>query len=516
MGLNNINSKSTWGQAASDINTNFTTIDSDLKKVKNATTRNKGYFSTSSELISAFPTASKGDIAYVGSSYPYDIWKWNGGSWAKSGSTGGEESVNLGNYYTKVETDEKFTEADAKLSELGSEVQTISHTETINPSAWYAYFPNVTIQKGERFRIKITSDNPITRMILGDSDARIIDTSDISILQSNEWIERNSAATKTGIGVYVSTENGSSANLQIEIQKGLALLEEDVATLEANFDKLSSDYNGYNAERVVRNGAWDPLFTSLPLSKGEKFRMRINTQSTFTRLILGSIDRRIFDSDSKGIPTNDTWINLSSNYDLSSVGIYMVFSDGIAANVKVEIQKGVGALSGEVDETKTEIVEIKNDISLLPNVEEIVAENLGEFRQSAETSVQNGKLLTGLHIKTGEIFRVKVNASSKDWSRVFLYYNEDVAFGNRLWDSDGTDRTNTWVSFEAKADIYSLGLYIVSTGAVFTIELEKQGLINDIAKSDVLWGKKWAVCGDSFTDGATYTLVQEGKYVGKR
>ena len=100
MGLNNINSKSTWGQAASDINTNFTTIDSDLKKVKNATTRNKGYFSTSSELISAFPTASKGDIAYVGSSYPYDIWKWNGGSWAKSGSTGGEESVILGNYHT--------------------------------------------------------------------------------------------------------------------------------------------------------------------------------------------------------------------------------------------------------------------------------------------------------------------------------------------------------------------------------------------------------------------------------
>ena len=133
MGLNNINSKSTWGQAASDINTNFTTIDSDLKKVKNATTRNKGYFSTSSELISAFPTASKGDIAYVGSSYPYDIWKWNGSSWANSGSTGGEESVNLGNYHTAEYVDEKLselseeisglrTETDQKLSELGAEV----------------------------------------------------------------------------------------------------------------------------------------------------------------------------------------------------------------------------------------------------------------------------------------------------------------------------------------------------------------------------------------------------------
>lgn len=122
MGLNNINSKSTWGQAASDINTNFTTIDSDLKKVKNATTRNKGYFSSIDELKAAFSTANVGDIAYVGSAYPYAIWKWNGSAWANSGSTGGEESVNLGDYYTKVETDEKFTETDEKLSELGSKI----------------------------------------------------------------------------------------------------------------------------------------------------------------------------------------------------------------------------------------------------------------------------------------------------------------------------------------------------------------------------------------------------------
>jgi hypothetical protein len=125
MGLNNINSKSTWGQAASDINTNFTTIDSDLKKVKNATTRNKGYFSSINELKAAFSTANVGDIAYVGSAYPYAIWKWNGSEWANSGSTGGEESVNLGNYYTKSETDGKFTETDAKLSELGSEIRAL-------------------------------------------------------------------------------------------------------------------------------------------------------------------------------------------------------------------------------------------------------------------------------------------------------------------------------------------------------------------------------------------------------
>lgn len=120
MGLNNINNKSTWGQAASDINTNFATIDSDLKKVKNATTRNKGYFSSDTELKSAFPSANMGDIAYVGSAYPYQTWSWNGSAWEKKNDAGGEESVNLGNYYTKEETDGKFTETDAKLSELGS------------------------------------------------------------------------------------------------------------------------------------------------------------------------------------------------------------------------------------------------------------------------------------------------------------------------------------------------------------------------------------------------------------
>lgn len=121
MGLNNINSKSTWGQAASDINTNFTTIDSDLKKVKNATTRNKGYFSSIDELKAAFSTANVGDIAYVGSAYPYQTWAWDGSAWKKKNDAGGEESVNLGDYYTKVETDEKFTETDEKLSELGQE-----------------------------------------------------------------------------------------------------------------------------------------------------------------------------------------------------------------------------------------------------------------------------------------------------------------------------------------------------------------------------------------------------------
>ena len=116
MELNKINSSMTnWGAEAANLNENFDKVSTAIEQVKNATIKSKGYFSSESALKLAIPTAAKGDKAYVGNNYPYQIWIWNGSSWGDSGSVGGEESVNLGNYHTKEYTD-------AKLSELGSEV----------------------------------------------------------------------------------------------------------------------------------------------------------------------------------------------------------------------------------------------------------------------------------------------------------------------------------------------------------------------------------------------------------
>lgn len=649
MELNKINSSgTTWGAEASALNENFGKIDSSIEQLKNSTTRNKGYFSSEAALKSAFKSASFGDIAYVGSAFPYQTWAWNGSEWVKKNDNGGQESVNLGNYYTKSETDGKFTEADSKLSELGSkvgytkteekqgyltaggyietsatnyhclvtdkvptkkgdvffykgigrsgaysciiykgneivetikiesenkfaplyitkdadsvvfssynfvgnsvvlevykksilsdkideienqsnlnkvqiskiesEVQIISHTETINPSVWYAYFPNVTIQKGERFRIKITSDNPITRMILGASDARIIDTSDTTILQSNEWIERTSAATKTGIGVFVSTENGSSANVTIEIQKGLSLLLNDIEDLKQDIDKLNSEYNGYSKEDVVNSGSWWIYYPNLKIAKGEFFRFRINTQSEFTRIIIGSSDKRLFDSDTKGLPENNQWEYVTSAYDIDFVNLFIVFANAQSDKVSLEVQKGAFALSGQIDNINSELGKINNNIKYLPNTEEIVSDNLGENKTSNNTTVPNFSLIDNVYIKEGQEFKVYVNSSSTEWSRVILVYNGDSM--KRLWDSDAQgDYTNIWKSFVAKEDIFKLGLYVVSSGSVFSIELKKEGVLSDVIASNILWGKKWAVCGDSFTDGATYTTIDKGKYAGKR
>lgn len=59
---------------------------------------NKGYYSTSEELIAAWPTASFGSQAYVGSTYPYEIWRYGSDGWVNTGETGGDEEVPLANY----------------------------------------------------------------------------------------------------------------------------------------------------------------------------------------------------------------------------------------------------------------------------------------------------------------------------------------------------------------------------------------------------------------------------------
>ena len=105
MELQTIQTQTTWNDAAERINRNNLKIATELTKLGASTYKNKGYFATAESLVNAYPTASAGSIAYVGSSYPYAIYVWNG-SWVDSGETGGDESVNLGDYFTKEETKE--------------------------------------------------------------------------------------------------------------------------------------------------------------------------------------------------------------------------------------------------------------------------------------------------------------------------------------------------------------------------------------------------------------------------
>ena len=54
---------------------------------------NKGYYSTFEELIAAWPTASIGSQAYVGSAAPYRIWRYGSAGWVDTGEVEDAESL---------------------------------------------------------------------------------------------------------------------------------------------------------------------------------------------------------------------------------------------------------------------------------------------------------------------------------------------------------------------------------------------------------------------------------------
>ena len=103
MELESVKSQTNWNEASSTINNNNSKIAIELHKLGNSTYKNKGYFKTLADLQSKYPTSSIGSIAYVGTSSPFSIYLWNEttGSWVDSGAMGGDEALDLGNYYTK-------------------------------------------------------------------------------------------------------------------------------------------------------------------------------------------------------------------------------------------------------------------------------------------------------------------------------------------------------------------------------------------------------------------------------
>lgn len=125
MELQTIQTQTTWNDAAERINRNNIKIATELTKLGASTYKNKGYFGSIYALQEAYPTSSPGSKAYVGRTYPYTIYIWENNSWIDSGETGGEESVDLSDYYTKEEFDQKVTVLDGKLTELSAKVETL-------------------------------------------------------------------------------------------------------------------------------------------------------------------------------------------------------------------------------------------------------------------------------------------------------------------------------------------------------------------------------------------------------
>lgn len=112
MELKKIESQTIWEVASDAININSAKVNEAVTRLENATIKSKGYYKTLVQLQEALPSASNGSWAFVGTSYPFQIYNWDGNAWVDSGILGGDESLNLTDYYTKEEAMQMFVGSD--------------------------------------------------------------------------------------------------------------------------------------------------------------------------------------------------------------------------------------------------------------------------------------------------------------------------------------------------------------------------------------------------------------------
>lgn len=90
----------------------------EINAIKDATSNNKGYFLTEEALVSTYPSANEGSKAYVGENYPYKIYLYQNGLWTDSGQTGGDDSFNAGEFYTKTQIDQQHEAINNEISRV--------------------------------------------------------------------------------------------------------------------------------------------------------------------------------------------------------------------------------------------------------------------------------------------------------------------------------------------------------------------------------------------------------------
>ena len=134
MELESVKSQTNWNEASSTINNNNSKIAIELHKLGNSTYKNKGYFKTLADLQTAYPTTSSGSIAWVGTAYPFTLYRCDGSAWVTDGTTGGDESLDLSLYYTKEEVNEAIANSIVFLPQSAYDALAVKEDK------WYATY----------------------------------------------------------------------------------------------------------------------------------------------------------------------------------------------------------------------------------------------------------------------------------------------------------------------------------------------------------------------------------------
>lgn len=173
--LSQILADSNWGQESARINQNFQNLNADLEKVKSATTKFKGYFTSETGLRSKYPSPQVGDTAWVGETYPgtvYDVQV--AGSWHNTGKAPDTGSVDLQDYAKKAELTELEEKiegiGEVDLSGLENKTSSIGYVTCDTAAGTAAKVVTVTgltaLSTGIRLLVKMTNNNTASNATL--------------------------------------------------------------------------------------------------------------------------------------------------------------------------------------------------------------------------------------------------------------------------------------------------------------------------------------------------------------
>lgn len=181
--LSQILADSNWGQESARINQNFQNINTDLEKVKSATTKFKGYFTTEESLTDKIASPKIGDTAWVGEPYPgtvYDVQ--TDGQWHNTGKAPDTGSVDLQDYAKKAE-----------LTELEGKVGGVGYVTCDTAAGTAAKVVTVTgltaLTTGIRLLVKMTNNNTANNATLNINSLgeKTLYYNNLSVSKENSW-----------------------------------------------------------------------------------------------------------------------------------------------------------------------------------------------------------------------------------------------------------------------------------------------------------------------------------------
>lgn len=181
MELQQIKTKTNWQEAANAINANSQTIQIEFEKVGE---KNRGYYVSLASLNSAHPTGNVGDIAYVGTTAPFNIYTWNGSSWADTGETGGSDDVDLSGTYPQMtvgaaENASILEDIDISNALNGYYKASSSATTLTFVSSTGFKSILITVYSGERYVYEgILGGDAMAAIILADKDGNVVSVID--------------------------------------------------------------------------------------------------------------------------------------------------------------------------------------------------------------------------------------------------------------------------------------------------------------------------------------------------